>query len=217
MEFQIWGVLKMLLFRAPQPESKFHNPTDVTEHYFTHFFRLPWEELSINRPEFFHQDRGWLEKLQFLRLKKRVQIGVLQIKQTKKSILNQTQVWFFYELEWLTCDNNVPQWWVELDNELIWLFTNWFRAFCLLCRKQPNPSQNFCYSHFLNFELSGSTLSVSKQPTQIIVQLNSSLCYIIVTFVPKKFTLLSNKSLKGILRSFTRNCDILREKWRETF
>ena len=75
------------------------NAYTETGNKFT-FFRLPWEGLSINRPEFFHQDRGWPEKLQFLRLKKRVQIGVLQIKQTKKSILNQTQVRFFYKFNY---------------------------------------------------------------------------------------------------------------------
>ena len=69
----------------------------------------------------------------------------------------------------------------EFDDEFNWLFTKIFRAFYLLCRKQPNLSQNFCYSHSLNFHLSGSTKSVSKQPTQLIVQLNSSLRHIIVT------------------------------------
>ena len=33
------------------------------------------------------------------------------------------------------CDNYVLQWWVELDNELSWLFTKKIRAFCLLCWK----------------------------------------------------------------------------------
>ena len=36
-------------------------------------------------------------------------------------------------------------------------------------RKWPNTSQNFCYSHSLNFHISGSTESVSKQPTQLII------------------------------------------------
>ena len=51
---------------------------------------------------------------------------------------------------------------VEFDDELSWLFTKRFRAFYPTCRKQPNPSQNFCYSNSLNFHLSGSTQSVSK-------------------------------------------------------
>ena len=33
------------------------------------------------------------------------------------------------------CDNYVPQWWVEYDNELSWLFTKRIRAFYLNCRK----------------------------------------------------------------------------------
>ena len=32
-----------------------------------------------------------------------------------------------------------------------------------------NPSQNFCYSHCLNFHVFGSPESVSKQPTQLII------------------------------------------------
>ena len=56
--------------------------------------------------------------------------------------------------------------------------------YSLICRKQPNPSQKFCYSHSLNFHISGSTYSVSKQPTKLINQLNSSLWHIIVTYIP---------------------------------
>ena len=33
------------------------------------------------------------------------------------------------------CDNYVPQWWVELDHELSWLYTKRFTAFYLICRK----------------------------------------------------------------------------------
>ena len=88
-----------------------------------------------------------------------------------------------FQYEW---DNYVPQWWVEFSDELIWLFTERFRAFSLICRKWPNPSQNFCYPHSLNFHLSGSTLFVSKQQTQLINQLNSILaahnCHIWVLF-----------------------------------
>ena len=42
-------------------------------------------------------------------------------------------------------------------------------------------NQNFYNSNFLSFHLSGSTESVSKEPTQLIVQLKSSLWHIIVT------------------------------------
>ena len=37
--------------------------------------------------------------------------------------------------EEVICDNYVPQWWVEFDDELSWLFTKRFRTFCLICRK----------------------------------------------------------------------------------
>ena len=79
------------------------------------------------------------------------------------------------------------------NDELSWWFTKRFNAFYLSCRKQPNPSQNFCYSHSLNFHLSGSTLSVSKIPTQLIVQLNSSLRHIIVTLVTKFYNFDHNR------------------------
>ena len=57
-----------------------------------------------------------------------------------------------------SCDNYVSQWWVEFDDELSWLFTYRFRAFYLICRKEPNPSQNLFYSHSLNFHLSGTVV-----------------------------------------------------------
>ena len=41
--------------------------------------------------------------------------------------------------------------------------------------------KNFHYSDSLNFHVSGSTQSVSKEPTQLIIELNSSLRLIIVT------------------------------------
>ena len=49
------------------------------------------------------------------------------------------------------------------------MFTKRFRAFYLIFRKYPNPSQHFCYSHSLNFGESVSPESVSKQPTQLII------------------------------------------------
>ena len=50
-----------------------------------------------------------------------------------------------------------------------WKFTTRFRNFYLICRKYPNPSQNFCYSHSPNFYVSGSPESVRGQPTQLII------------------------------------------------
>ena len=38
--------------------------------------------------------------------------------------------------------------------------------FILFAENRPNPSQNFCYSHSFNSTVSGSSESVSKQPTQ---------------------------------------------------
>ena len=78
---------------------------------------------------------------------------------------------------------SVSQWWVEFNDQLSWLFTYRFKTFYLICRKHPNPPQNLCYSHSLIFHISGSLESVSKQPTRLIVELNSSLWHIIVTQV----------------------------------
>ena len=58
-----------------------------------------------------------------------------------------------------------------------------FRTFYLIYGKYPNPSQNFYYSQSLNFHISGSPEYVSKQPTQLIVELNLSMWHIIVTLV----------------------------------
>ena len=58
----------------------------------------------------------------------------------------------------------------ELSSTMTWFR---FRTFKLICRKQPDPSQNFCYSHSLNFHVSGSPALNN--------QLNSSLRHIIVT------------------------------------
>ena len=75
---------------------------------------------------------------------------------------------------------------------LSWLFTKRLIAFCLTRRKLTNPSQNFCYSHSLNFHVSDSPKSVSKQPTQLIVELNSPLTsdkkLLAVNFFPKSPT-----------------------------
>ena len=79
----------------------------------------------------------------------------------------------------------------ELIQKLMWqLFAammSWAMSWvgCLLkkselCRKLATSSKNLWYSHSLNFHVSGSTKSVCKQPTQLIVELNSSLWHIIV-------------------------------------
>ena len=78
------------------------------------------------------------------------------------NVQNWLDSYCIYYSFYIFCDNYVPQWWVESewvesDDELSWLFTQRFRAFYLICRKSPNPSQNFCYSNSLDFQLSGST------------------------------------------------------------
>ena len=82
-------------------------------------------------------------------------------------------------------------------DDLNWLFTKRFRDFFyLICRKQSTLSQNFCYSHSLNFYLSNSTLSVSKQPTQLIIAAHNchnysiTACPICNTYYVSKYPLL---------------------------
>ena len=69
------------------------------------------------------------------------------------------------------CDNYVPQWWVEFDDELSWLFTRRFRVFSILFAEN---SQNLLKISVIPILLtliyvSGSTESISKQPTQLII------------------------------------------------
>ena len=70
--------------------------------------------------------------------------------------------------DWNYCDNYVPQWWVEFDDELSWLFTKYW-PFYLIFIKWPNPSQIFCYFYSLNFHLSGSTTNSNHRQTQLII------------------------------------------------
>ena len=72
------------------------------------------------------------------------------------------------------------------NDELSWMMS-WVGClptdsefFLSYLQKIAKSYQNFCYSHSLNFHVSGSPKFVSKQPTQLIVKLNSSLWHIIV-------------------------------------
>ena len=77
------------------------------------------------------------------------------------------------------CDNYVPQWWAELDNELSWSFTKRFRVFILFA---GNSQILLKISVILIFiYLVALYMLVNKQPTQLISQLNSSLLHIIVS------------------------------------
>ena len=87
---------------------------------------------------------------------------------------------FSYSSNQVICDNYVPLWWVEFGNNLSWLFTEDAEIFSSYLQKKPNLSQTFCYFHSHNFHVSGSPDSVSRQPTQLIVELNSSLRHTIV-------------------------------------
>ena len=81
------------------------------------------------------------------------------------------------------CDNYVPQWWVEFNGELSWLFTNRLRTFYPKCL-QKILLKIFVIPILLTFMfVSGSPESVNKQATQLIIKFKSSLRHIIVTNV----------------------------------
>ena len=64
----------------------------------------------------------------------------------------------------INCDNYVPWWWVELDDELSWLFT-----------KRMGITEILRRVWLFSANKTKSSESFSKQPTQLIVKLNSSL------------------------------------------
>ena len=68
-----------------------------------------------------------------------------------------------------------------VEDELSWLFTK--NSFLSYLQKIAESFSKFLLFPFLNFHVSGSPESNSKQPTQLIVELNSSFRHIIVTQV----------------------------------
>ena len=81
------------------------------------------------------------------------------------------------------CDNYVPQWWVEFDDELSWLFTNRFRATRYMKVKRMGITEILRRIWLFSANKIKSPESGSKQPNQLIVQLSSSLWHIIVTLI----------------------------------
>ena len=81
------------------------------------------------------------------------------------------------------CGNYVPQWWVEFDDELSWLFTNRFSATRYMKVKRMGITEILKRIWLFSANKAKSCESFSKQPTQLIFELNSSLRHIIVTFV----------------------------------
>ena len=79
------------------------------------------------------------------------------------------------------CDNYVPQWWVEFDDELSWLITN--RLSDTRYMKVNRMAIKEILGRIWLFSASKIKISesISKHPNQLIVELNSSLRHIIVT------------------------------------
>ena len=70
-------------------------------------------------------------------------------------------------------DNYVPQWWVEFNNELSWLFTNRFSATRYMKVKRMGITEILRRIWLFSANKTKSSESFSKQPTQLIVELNS--------------------------------------------
>ena len=64
-----------------------------------------------------------------------IQSILLEPKIENEMVLQNTMVAKEEKILEIKCDNYVPQWWVQFNDELSWLFTKRFRAFYLICRK----------------------------------------------------------------------------------
>ena len=80
------------------------------------------------------------------------------------------------KLFWINC---LPQWWVVLNDELSWLFTNWLSATTVMKVKRMGITEILRRIWLFSANKIKCSESFSKQPTQLIVELNSSLRQII--------------------------------------
>ena len=88
----------------------------------------------------------------------------------------------YQQLNWAKCVNYLPQWWVELDDELSWLFTNSCSATRYMKVKRIKRTEVLRRIWLFSAnEIEEKYEFVSKQPTQLIIELNSLLRQIIDT------------------------------------
>ena len=99
------------------------------------------------------------------------------------------------------CDNYVPLWWVEYNDELSWLFTNRVSATRYMKVKKMGITELLRRIWLFSANNIKSSESVSKHPTQLIVEINSSLWHIIVTQV----RLMTSTSKHPLFASYFRN------------
>ena len=100
-------------------------------------------------------------------------VGVFFSWQTYSCREKQNCCWCF-----TSCDNYVPQWWVELDDELSWLFTNRLSATRYMKVKRMGITELLRRIWLFSANNIKSSESFIKQ-SQLIVKLNSSLRQII--------------------------------------
>ena len=67
------------------------------------------------------------------------------------------------------CDNYVPQWWIELDNELSWLFTNRLSGTWYMKVKRMEITEILRKIWLFSANKIKSSESGSKQPSQLII------------------------------------------------
>ena len=101
-------------------------------------------------------------------------------------LLNDLSCWgiHFHSFNMLTqyyCDNHVLQWWVEFNDELSWLFTNRSSATRYMKVKRMEITEILRRLWLFSANKTINSESLSKQPTQLIFELNLTLWHIIVT------------------------------------
>ena len=69
-------------------------------------------------------------------------------------------------------DNYVPRWWVEINDELSWLFTNIFNTTKYIKVKRIGITEILRIIWLFSVNKIKSSESFSKQPTQLTIKLN---------------------------------------------
>ena len=86
--------------------------------------------------------------------------------------VNKSNFWSFDEKNGYWCDNYMLQWWVELDDELRWLFTNRLSATRYMNVKRMGITDMLRRIWLFSANKMKISESVSKQPTQLIIVAN---------------------------------------------
>ena len=92
----------------------------------------------------------------------------------------------------LFCDNYVPQWWVEFNNKLSWLFTNRFSATRYMKVKRIFVcTKNGLFIHLIKLVSSFNYSSISKN---LILENDPNICWLILKYHWKKNNVFHSKT-----------------------